>query len=243
MKHTVIFGDVHGDAIELRKFIDRVKSVYEDVTFRTLGDLIDRGPDSKEVIQICIDEGVQGVFGNHELWMRELIKTGRLDEFPLSSIMGGKATMISYGIDKDMFHGRTGGHITRKIGAVLMQVMPDSHKEFFLSLKRWDKVAVDDEVAWLTHNSIKRNQMMSMLSMTKSEELALDMIPDSSLWPPTNHWMPETLYKLPDGFQVFGHSPQDEAEITPDFVSLDTGCGTCFPYKLSGLVLPDLTLV
>ena len=243
MKNTVIFGDVHGDALALRKLIDRVKSRYNDVQFRTLGDLIDRGPDSKNVVQICIDEGIQGVFGNHELWMRELIKTGHLDAFPLSSIMGGKATLISYGIDKDMFHGRTEGHITRKIGKILLQLMPESHKEFFLSLERWQKLEVDDETAWLTHNSIKKSQMLRVMSMTKSEELALDMLPESSLWPPTEHWHPENLYTFDTGFQVFGHSPKEEAEIAANFVALDTGCGTCFPYKLSGLVLPDMALI
>jgi hypothetical protein len=243
MKRISIFGDVHGDAVELRKFIDRIRSVYGDVQFRTLGDLIDRGLNSKEVVQICIDEGVQGVFGNHELWIRDLIKTGQLDSFPFSSVMGGKATMISYGIDEAMLRGQIDGPTARKIGKILLRVIPDSHKEFFLSLKRWDKVVVNDETVWLTHNSIKHDQMMSMMSVAATEEGALDMIPDSSLWPPTQHWHPHKLYKFKSGFQVFGHSPKDEAEIALGFVALDTGCGTCSPYKLSGLLLPDMVLV
>ena len=151
--------------------------------------------------------------------------------------------MISYGVPREMFHGRSDEHVVRKLGPTMLQLMPESHKEFLMSLKRWRKIEADGEFAWLTHNSIKRNQMMSLLQVTRTEELALDMISNSTLWPPTQHWIPGKLHEFSDGFQVFGHSPQDEAEITPHYVSLDTGCGTCFPYKLSGLVLPDMVLI
>jgi hypothetical protein len=49
------------------------------------------------------------------------------------------------------------------------------------------------------------------------------------------------VFRLPEGcVQVFGHTPwRGGAEIADHYVALDTGCGTCPPYRLSGLLLRE----
>jgi hypothetical protein len=53
----------------------------------------------------------------------------------------------------------------------------------------------------------------------------------------------EAYFKFPDeSYQVFGHTPWvGGAEINEDskYIALDTGCGTCFPYTLSGVLLRE----
>jgi len=65
---AVVFGDVHGDSVKLEKLVAEVRKRFgTEVDIYSLGDLIDRGPDSKGVLDICVREGIQGILGNHEL--------------------------------------------------------------------------------------------------------------------------------------------------------------------------------
>ncbi len=59
-------GDVHGQAGLLQKLLDALPREPGDTTV-FLGDYIDRGPDSKEVIEIALaQENVVLLWGNHE---------------------------------------------------------------------------------------------------------------------------------------------------------------------------------
>ncbi|MCR9145081.1 MAG: metallophosphoesterase [bacterium] len=58
----IIIGDVHGCYKSLRALVK--KCPPEPICF--VGDLIDRGPDSKGVVEFVRGEGHQCVLGNHE---------------------------------------------------------------------------------------------------------------------------------------------------------------------------------
>jgi hypothetical protein len=49
------------------------------------------------------------------------------------------------------------------------------------------------------------------------------------------------VFRLPEGcVQVFGHTPWGTSEYRKDhYVALDTGCGTCPPRRLTGLLLRE----
>ena len=58
---VAIFGDVHGDVDKLRTLIGQVRTRFgPGPDLYGLGDFVDRGPDSRGVIDLCIAEGVQG---------------------------------------------------------------------------------------------------------------------------------------------------------------------------------------
>lgn len=59
----IIIGDVHGGFDTLRKLVDKLPQ-DENICF--VGDLIDRGPKSVEVVDFVIDNGFDCVLGNHE---------------------------------------------------------------------------------------------------------------------------------------------------------------------------------
>ena len=71
MRHLAI-GDIHGCVTALRCLIDSVELRADD-TIVTLGDYVDRGPDSRAVLRLLIDlgESYDVVFlrGNHEIMM------------------------------------------------------------------------------------------------------------------------------------------------------------------------------
>ena len=223
---TILFGDVHGEAAKLRSLIGEARSRWGDCTFYGLGDFIDRGPDSKGVIQLCVDEGVQGILGNHELWFHQLLNTGVFNRAALHPVMGGVATLDSYDIVES-----TG------LGGV-----PASHRRFILDLPLFRSVGVAGTTYWLTHAGISPVvgkavwkavlDQMSRHGLTEADapekiipEAVAQQNPDEILWMHVKATDPN-LYVFPHGgVQVFGHTPLKAAIDGGHFIALDTGCG------------------
>lgn len=68
--HYVI-GDVHGCYKELMAMIETIEARDDDALFYFVGDFVDRGPETKKVLDWCIehvkkDGKFQSVLGNHE---------------------------------------------------------------------------------------------------------------------------------------------------------------------------------
>lgn len=109
-------GDIHGCSKALRTLIETIDPSAEDeVVF--LGDYIDRGPDSRGVVDQLIElESVCQVValrGNHEIMLLGVAVGGRDASMWLGS--GGEATLTSYG-----------GSLAK---------IPPRHLEFYQSLR------------------------------------------------------------------------------------------------------------
>ena len=100
---TLAIGDIHGCLTAFKTLLALAEVTPEDLLI-TLGDYVDRGPDSKEVIDLLIkmQETHQLVTlrGNHEIGMMR----ARSDSYFASSWMnpmwGGGATMSSYDAER-----------------------------------------------------------------------------------------------------------------------------------------------
>lgn len=127
MDHTCIIGDIHGCQKTflslLSKLPKSIKNIY------TVGDMIDRGPNSKEVIQTCMDRGIKSVKGNHEDMFIDYLTDGFEYERGMYEINGGNATLRSYGTYKDVY---------------------DKHLEFIINLPYY--IETDDFI--LTHAGV-----------------------------------------------------------------------------------------
>lgn len=92
----IAIGDIHGCAETLDVLLDQLDPSTED-TLVFVGDYIDRGPDSKRVIDRLLELRTTHdcVFlrGNHERFMLDYIEEGSLN---LWSMNGGMATIRSY---------------------------------------------------------------------------------------------------------------------------------------------------
>lgn len=112
MQKRWVIADTHGCAKTLKALVDAIGPSHGDALF-FLGDYIDRGPDSKGVldfIQSFSAFGVQGIplLGNHEEVLLELRKEQRKWPFRLFSrrkklqedwiYFGGEATLASFGV-------------------------------------------------------------------------------------------------------------------------------------------------
>ncbi|MDP8305173.1 MAG: metallophosphoesterase family protein [Candidatus Chlorobium antarcticum] len=96
--HRIIaIGDIHGCILTLKALVRNINPRSDD-QFIFLGDFIDRGKSSKEVVDYLIELNQKFschfIKGNHELMLLEYLKTGESRPWLLS---GGRATMDSYG--------------------------------------------------------------------------------------------------------------------------------------------------
>lgn len=133
-------GDVHGrrDLLEaMLGQIDAQIAVKAPADWRIilLGDYIDRGPDSKGVLDLIIqrqeaDERVIALGGNHDAGFLDFLR----DPTPNSLFAGygGRETALSYGVAAD-FSSQAQAFATK---SDLARAVPDSHLRFLADLPR-----------------------------------------------------------------------------------------------------------
>jgi serine/threonine protein phosphatase 1 len=94
---TLAIGDIHGCALAFRVLLDAVAPEPDDQVV-TLGDYVDRGPDSRGVLDRLIrlerECRLVALLGNHD----EMLLQASRGVFPTVYLeMGGLATLASYG--------------------------------------------------------------------------------------------------------------------------------------------------
>lgn len=90
-------GDVHGCLQSLNGLLKKLDDYRDEYTFIFVGDYIDRGPDSKGVVErlLAFREEQECVFlrGNHEQMLLDAYFNNKLDMWLMN---GGKSTLASY---------------------------------------------------------------------------------------------------------------------------------------------------
>lgn len=113
----IAIGDIHGCRIALEMLLETISPGTDDLVV-ALGDYVDRGPDSRGVIDVLLDLGnrtnLVGILGNHEEMMLNVLFHGASHHSWLR--YGGVDTLESYGFDGDL------------------DFLPKSHLEFLQSL-------------------------------------------------------------------------------------------------------------
>lgn len=116
----VAIGDIHGCLQSLNGLLKKLEDYRDEYTFVFVGDYIDRGFDSKGVVQrlIAFREEQDCVFlrGNHEQMLLDACYNDRLDMWLMN---GGKSTLSSYQATYDNLD------------------FPEAHLEFFKSTKMY----------------------------------------------------------------------------------------------------------
>jgi serine/threonine protein phosphatase 1 len=137
---TIAIGDVHGCAAALRALLPRLKPTPID-TIVMLGDCVDRGPDSRGVIDTMLEwkDRCQLVplLGNHEEMMLNFIdRRVQPDDW---LVVGGEATVASYVADRES------------------PSFPKSHEDY---IRTWGDYWEDDHHFYV-HGAYQPNQPLS----------------------------------------------------------------------------------
>lgn len=198
-------GDVHGEAALLDRLLVRIEEDAEQRAARRrllvyLGDYVDRGPDSRGVVDRLLEGPPSGfeqicLVGNHEEMM-----LGCLEGDPRSSILwlmnGGDSTCRSYGIDP------TGG--PTRLRQALLSAMPAGHEELLRNLS----LCHQEGDYFFVHAGIRPGVALA-------KQRREDMV-----------WIrkPFCESKADHGcVVVHGHSPVQQPDDLPNRIGIDTG--------------------
>ncbi|MFZ5964405.1 metallophosphoesterase [Thalassococcus sp. BH17M4-6] len=213
-------GDIHGQPDMLRAALDLIDADADTgapVVF--LGDYVDRGPDSRAVLDILANGLAEGrpwitLLGNHDRYMRNFLN-GSGPQYPerlgwLHPNIGGRTTLESYGVD--VGDRRTEEAIRRDA----MQAVPAAHRAFLDRLRTMH--LTEDQI--FAHAGIRPG-----VPLDQQEEHDLIWIRDPFLMDTRDHGR----------LVVHGHTPQQGPVHLGNRLNLDGGAG--FGRPLSAAVL------
>jgi calcineurin-like phosphoesterase family protein len=201
-------GDVHGRADLLDQLFsgidaDLAMNPIPRAIQVLLGDYVDRGPASREVLDILIERGRRHAMvylrGNHEVFLEEFL--GHPEIFAEWRQFGGIETLLSYGI-RPSFNPDASEQ--KMLASALTSVLPHTHREFLRRLR--PSFTCGD--FFFVHAGVRPG---IPLAHQKDEDL---------------FWIRDDFLRCEEEFDkiiVHGHTPVDDVEFYPNRVNIDTG--------------------
>ena len=133
-------GDVHGELAALTRLVEEIRedaagAVVERRVLVFLGDYVDRGLDSRGVVDFLLAgpaPGFETVFlkGNHDAWLLAFLDDAGAGPGWLDA--GGQATLLSYGVVQPA--GLRGAARFERLREDFARALPASHRVFLEGL-------------------------------------------------------------------------------------------------------------
>ncbi|MEI9928778.1 MAG: metallophosphoesterase family protein [Sphingomonas sp.] len=202
-------GDIHGrldllDTLLARIDDDDSARPASDTHIIFLGDLIDRGPNSAQVVQRCLEihqrlPATRFLLGNHEEVFLQAM-SGDLKALAFFNRIGGRETILSYGVSEAEYKGSD----YAELHGLLQQRVPADHIAF---VGRFEDMIIFGDYAFV-HAGVRpgeplARQRPSDLRWIRDEFLDHDGI----------------LEKI----VVHGHTISADVELARHRIGLDTG--------------------
>lgn len=218
-------GDIHGRADCLQRIFTRIRQHYDAhpvarATLVFLGDYIDKGPDSRLVVEMLTANplNMETVFlmGNHEYAFREFLA----GHFPYAAWLnyGGDATLLSYGITP--CSPDAGADKVETLRQALLACLPPTHAEFFARLS----LSYTEGGYVFVHAGLRPG-----IALENQQAEDLLMIRDDFLCNPVQ--IKQTV--------IHGHTPTKKPFIRDKSIGIDTGA--CQTGTLTAIVLEKTT--
>lgn len=143
-KETIVYaiGDVHGcldalDALHTKILRDAETSGCTRKIAVYLGDYVDRGPASKQVIDRLIEQPLDGfetihLMGNHEAMMIDFLADPEIG--PGWMFNGGNTTLESYGLSGEFDFETASAETLENLQTAFAEALPDDHQKFLKTL-------------------------------------------------------------------------------------------------------------
>lgn len=206
-------GDIHGQLGQLDAALEAIERHGEPlapVVF--LGDFVDRGPDSRRVIETLMQGQAAGLpwiclMGNHDRYVLRFLDTPGYDDPNTSrpllwtdAPLGGRRTLASYGVDVAEDRSITDIH------ADALAAVPQSHLDWITGLPRYYETAAQIFV----HAGLRPG-----VPLAQQTEDDLIWIRDGFL-DSTHDW---------GRLVVHGHTALDHPKLYANRLNLDGGAG------------------
>ena len=206
-------GDIHGRLDLLKQLMERIDAEAKPVGITVkkifLGDYIDRGVQSKQVLDYLMqlannETGAQKpdfLLGNHEQVMRELVKHSELKLLQDWMRFGGRETLMSYGIRPAML--ATAANLNTMLGDFL-EKFPKAHNDYVGSMQ-----------TSVTYGDYFFCHAGARYGVALHEQTEQDLV-----------WIRRDFLANTKPFEkmiVHGHTISEVAELLPHRINVDTG--------------------
>lgn len=206
-------GDIHGELDMLKEALAKIEQDGgPDARVVFVGDYVDRGPDSRGVIQYLIDGLAAGknwvcLLGNHDRMFSYFMEDSPRNDMRmrirftwLHDRLGGKDTLASYGVDVNEDNTLLAVHSSARTS------VPSSHLEFLQSRP----YSHQEGQLLFVHAGIRPDVPFEQQDQDDLIWIRQEFHEDSRQYP----WL-----------VVHGHTPVSEARHYGNRVNLDTGAG------------------
>ncbi|CUH42575.1 metallophosphoesterase family protein [Ruegeria atlantica] len=206
-------GDIHGQMGMLQNALSRIEADGgPDARVVFLGDYVDRGPNSREVLDLLIEGRKAGrnwvmVKGNHDRMMVRFVQDCEIadKQLPitlnwLNPRLGGQETLASYGVEV------TDNDRIFQVHERACAAVPPEHLDFINALPTYHQ---EGELLFV-HAGIRPGIPLAQQSEDDLVWIRQEFLIESSPYP----WL-----------IVHGHTPVDTAEHCGNRVNLDAGAG------------------
>lgn len=201
---TLVVGDIHGKRVLFERLLEQIEYKPHEDRLVLIGDLIDRGEDSRGVVERAIQlkeeapETVTVIRGNHEVMMLAALAQPGSEEVELWYINGGIETLQSY-LDEE-------GNLS----------IPEEHCNFIANLPTW----VEDEHAIYVHASLVEDGNGGFFHPQETPDHP------ALIWARNRHFFAEYRGKT----VVFGHTitgmlfgEREKVWLRDHLIGIDTG--------------------
>lgn len=234
-----IIGDVHGMLRPLEVLIEAVRHNDKDARFYFVGDYVNRGPDSRRVIDLLLTlSGARFIRGNHDDIFDQILHgtcyaPKGSDANPLLAFLwfmqhGLDRTLLSYGVDPIDLDRLVQRPSADRLASVL-RCVPAAHREFIRTLPAF----IDEPDLLLLHGKWDIDDPAESPGL--SDQLGRNLAKRQSLLWERYEINEVVAIKRWRRVAYFGHTPVDNYEpllknselrpvVGPKIVLLDTGC-------------------
>lgn len=215
LPNIAVIGDIHGNRAALAKALAEAKKVADTIV--TVGDYVNRGSDSKGVVDTLCDakeelkERLVLLRGNHDVSLLQFLADGDRGRFLRH---GGLRTVQSY------IENPTAEPIEQ-----FRKSFPAAHRD----LLEYTELFLEEDAFLISHCGIN------------PDDPASRSLSDMTL---RSHWgLFDNAYKG-SKLVVCGHYIQEEGKpyISTNFICIDTGCGSSPSAPLTSILLSDMSI-
>lgn len=215
---VAVIGDIHGCYYTLVELYNKIVNRYPGIPVYALGDLVDRGNHSSEVIDFIIEKQILITPGNHDYMFYHFFKEPSSVFARSWFFNGSESTLESYEKNQD----RMFDHIDFIKSARLFYNLPDcfiSHAGISYQYERYLP-------------SDFRNNLNILESY-----IVNDLKSDRGVM-----WTRDSLLNL-GKLQIVGHTKQPEITLVEDSLAVYIDTGACVGNKLSAVVVHESSIV